>query len=93
VGLEERDALEAMAARFNLKLTFAMQSGDYVSDIGVRIADRAGNTVLETTAEGPLLYARLAPGSYSVQVSGAGQSFQRDVQVRGGQAQLGFYWH
>jgi hypothetical protein len=93
VGLEEREALEAMADRFNLELTFAMSSGNYLSDVRVRIVDRSGRLVLEATADGPLLYTRLPPGSYTVQVSGFERDFQRTAQIRANrQTQLAFYW-
>ncbi|MCP5458805.1 MAG: carboxypeptidase regulatory-like domain-containing protein [Gammaproteobacteria bacterium] len=93
IGLEEREELQSMASQFNLKLTFAMRSGDYISYVAVRITDTKGGTVLEATANGPLFYARLGQGSYKVQVSAAGQDFQRSVQVRSSQAQLDFYWN
>ncbi|NJN48054.1 MAG: carboxypeptidase regulatory-like domain-containing protein [Candidatus Competibacteraceae bacterium] len=82
VGVEEREALAAMSDRFNLKLTFAMSAGNYLSDVQVRIVDRSGNPVFEATADGPLLYALLPPGSYTVQVNGFEQDFQRQTQIQ-----------
>ncbi|MEE4377599.1 MAG: carboxypeptidase-like regulatory domain-containing protein [Candidatus Competibacteraceae bacterium] len=93
VGLDEREALATMSGQFNLKLTFAMSTGNYLSDVQVRIMDRSGSQVFEATADGPLLYARLPPGSYTVQVSGFEQDFQRKAQIQANrQTQLAFYW-
>lgn len=93
IGLEERQALKAMARDFNLKLTFAAKEGKYLNDVQVSIQDRRGNVVLEAVSKGPWLYASLPPGTYTVIASGFGESFQRVVQVpSAGQAQVNFYW-
>ncbi|HXH04767.1 MAG TPA: carboxypeptidase regulatory-like domain-containing protein [Candidatus Competibacteraceae bacterium] len=81
VGDEEREILGQMAREFNLKLMFATGQGLFLSDAQVQIRDRHGNLVLDTVTDGPLLYARLSPGTYQVTVSGFGQSFQRTVTV------------
>ncbi len=66
VGTEEMQALKAMSAHFNLKVTMATNSGHFVSDVEVRIEDSHGQTVLDTVADGPLLFAQLKPGTYTV---------------------------
>jgi hypothetical protein len=52
VGMEEQNAMRALSADYNLRLTFATkQTGAYRSDVQLSIADAKGNSVLNV-AEG-----------------------------------------
>ncbi len=91
VGDDERKALEAMNARFDLKITTALESGNFVSDVSVRIQDSEGRTVLETVADGPLLLAQLQPGTYSVTCTLNGKALKQTAHITtGSQRQLVF---
>lgn len=93
VGLDERAQLEALGTEFNLKLTFALTTRSFLSDVPVRILDGTGRIVLEATADGPLFFARLAPGTYTVEVGAEDQLQRRAVQVAAGrQTQVNFFW-
>lgn len=93
VSDEEQQAIKGMADQFNLHLTFAVEEGNYLSDVQVSILDQEGNTVLDTTSTGPLFYADLEPGTYTVRVNGFDQSFQETVQLEeGGQVAKVFHW-
>ena len=81
IGAEEQEQLKTMAGRFNLKLVFADRSGEFLADIQVHIQDPQSKVVLEAVSTGPWFYAKLPPGAYTVQVSGFGQQFERQVQV------------
>jgi len=81
VGTDSIDRLSALAGDFNLKLVFALNSGSYVSDVGVVIADAAGKTLLDTTSDGPWLLARLPTGNYQVVATFAGNTVKRQVAV------------
>jgi hypothetical protein len=81
VGDESIDRLNMMVSEFNLKLVFAMQSGNYVSDVRVVIMDAKGKTILDTTTEGPWLLTRLPAGSYQIVASFAGKAEKRQVDV------------
>ncbi len=67
VGLDEREAMQAVRNEYSLWLTFA-QTGvtAYSSDTEVAIRDSKGALVLEATAEGPWLMIKLPPGRYRV---------------------------
>src|SRR5690606_2797019 len=59
VGAEDRAAMQAQAADYNLHLTFAAKgSGAYLSDVKVVIRDARGKTLVDTVTSGPWLYAR-----------------------------------
>jgi hypothetical protein len=94
IGDSEQQALEDMASDFNLGLIFAVrESGNYLNDIGVQIQDSAGEVVLETTSKGPMLYADLEPGSYTVEASGYGETYSRAVDLQDGQQEtINFTW-
>ena len=81
VGTDSIDRLSALAGDFNLKLVFALNSGSYVSDVGVVIANAAGKTLLDTRSDGPWLLARLPAGQYQVIATLAGHPVKRQVAV------------
>lgn len=81
VGKDSIDRLSSLARDFNLKLVFALKSGDYVSAVKVTIADVAGKTVLDTTSEGPWFLAKLPAGSYQVKATFEGAAVNRKITV------------
>ena len=90
---EEKEALAAASRRFNLKVTMALGSGHFVGDARVLIEDAHGRPVLDTTADGPLLYAQLQPGTYTVHCSLNGKEVRQTAQVgSGGQRAVSCTW-
>ena len=81
VGLESLDQLSSIARDFNLKLVFALNSGAYLSGVQVAIVDRKGQTVVDTTSDGPWFMAKLPAGSYQVVATVAGKAEKRQVTV------------
>lgn len=81
VGADSMDQLNAIAGNFNVKLVFALQSGNYVSDVRVAIADAKGKTLLDTTSAGPWFLARLPVGNYQIVATFAGNAIKRQVAV------------
>ena len=83
-----------MRADYNLSLLFSVKgTGEYVSDVKVRITDSSGNTFLETVSDGPMLFAKLKPGRYIVTVDRDGQVIHKTVTVGGKpRASLSFTW-
>lgn len=91
-GSDERAKIEAQAAGFNLKLTHAAPNGDFVSNVQVRISDGQGKQLIETVTEGPLMFAKLPPGSYTVACTFNGKEQTRKVQVSAQRSELMFTW-
>ena len=81
VGADSMDQLNALAGNFNVKLVFALQSGNYVSDVKVAIADARGKTLVDTTTEGPWFLARLPVGNYQIVATFAGNTIKRQIAV------------
>jgi len=94
IGEEERASMEASRDYFNLRLAFAARgSGEYLSSVRVRIADLNGGELLDTVTDGPLFYARLAPGTYRVTAAYGDEPQERRVRIGGaGAADLVLYW-
>ena len=74
------------SSTFNITLVFALQSGNYVSDVQVMIADVSGKTLLDTTSSGPWFLARLPAGNYHVTATFAYKLIKRSITV--GKAKL-----
>lgn len=75
IGKDESDAI--LQARNSWPLTLeltqltqlteaASPTAEYISDVQIIIKDALGNTVLDTTAEGPYLLVKLPAGKYSL---------------------------
>jgi len=96
IGLDESTEMQAAARRWPLALEFAVKAGDqaqWMANVDVTIVDHRGDTVMQATAEGPLLLARLAPGNYTVRASAAGKLLQRKVHIAPGEsARAVFVW-
>jgi hypothetical protein len=81
VGTTSIDHLSSLARDFNLKLVFALKSGDYVSGVKVAIADATGKQLLDTTSEGPWFLAKLPAGNYQIVATFAGKAEKRTIAV------------
>lgn len=92
VGADSEARLNARAKEFNLKLLFTLNEGNYVADVGVKVADAKGRTVIEHVADGPLFLARLPQGQYTVTASYEGRALTRKVSVGSGLRTEQFRW-
>jgi hypothetical protein len=81
VGLTSIERLNAISRDFNLKLVFAMASGNYVDGVTVTIANSAGRTLVDAASDGPWFLARLPAGTYQVTATFAGKTEKRSVTV------------
>jgi hypothetical protein len=81
VGTDSVDRLNSLARDFNLKLVFALKSGNYVTGVKVTIADAAGKQLLDTTSEGPWLLAKLPAGGYQISATFEGNAVNRKITV------------
>jgi hypothetical protein len=93
VGTDSIDRLKSLSGDFNLKLVFALNSGEYLSGVRVAIADAAGKAVLDATSEGPWFLIRLPAGNYQVVATLAGKATRRQVAVNAaGLRTVDFRW-
>ena len=81
VGADSIARLDALAGDFNLKLVFALESGNYVSDVKVTIGDEAGRILINATARGPWFLAKLAAGNYQIVATFADRPVTRRISI------------
>lgn len=87
IGLDESTAIKKASAQWPLSLVFSVQAAgraQFASDVKLEVRDAKGVVVLQTTASGPFLLARLAPGSYSLHASLAGKALERKIEIKAG---------
>jgi hypothetical protein len=93
VGTDSREELLAKEGEYNLKIIVAAISGDYLADVKIVIDSARNERVLDATMEGPILLARLAPGTYTVKATSDAQTQTKTVTVaQQGLRQLDFRW-
>jgi hypothetical protein len=94
-GVGEGSRAELMRAYgdYNLHVAFAEKSGAFLADVEVTIRDARGNVVWQGISEGPMLFARLPSGRYSVAAQFNGETKRREVSVSGRPAKMHYvHW-
>jgi hypothetical protein len=82
IGEEQQEGLRAIAGQYNLKLAFAAKGGGLIGgDVKVKVRNSKGNTVLETTAPAPCLFAKLPAGNYRVIADYQGKTQDKTIKV------------
>jgi hypothetical protein len=93
VGVDERETLRQRGSNDNLELSFALRNKQYLGGADVVIKDSKGNKIFEAASGGPLLYARLPQGTYTVEATADGKTLTQAVHVPAkGQARVFFAW-
>ncbi|MGE5305277.1 MAG: carboxypeptidase regulatory-like domain-containing protein [Alphaproteobacteria bacterium] len=93
VGSDERSMLASMSKNDNLELSFALQDKEYLGGAKVTVKDHEGKNVLEATSDGPLFYAKLPEGTYTVIAVANGTTLMRNVQIpEKGRTSVYFAW-
>jgi hypothetical protein len=80
-GADARQELLAKERDYNLKIIAADKSGDYLADVQVVIESAGKERVLDTTMDGPILLAKLAPGTYTIRATSDARTLTRTVTI------------
>ncbi len=92
IGDDERSAIESEKNNYNLHIMSAMKTGEFVSDTTIVIRNKQGEELLNTTS-GPLFYANIPAGNYTVESTNDGQTKSQKIAIRkGGSAHVHFGW-
>ena len=86
VSVNARDNMRAQTPPHNLKMVFALNTGNYVSDVQVKVTDKSGKVVLQDVSNGPWLFATLPAGSYTATATYNGTPVTQKVTVAKGSA-------
>jgi hypothetical protein len=81
VSLNARDNLRSETPDHNVKMVFALNTGNYVSDVQVKVTDKSGRTVVDEMSNGPWLFAKLPPGSYTATATYNGKAVTQRFSV------------
>jgi hypothetical protein len=94
VGLNARAMLSGEARpEHNVKMVFALDSGNYLADVSVKVTDAKGRTVIDGVSDGPWLYAKLPPGNYTVTARYNNHTVTRPINIgRSGQRVAYLRW-
>jgi len=93
IGSAEREDLAAKERDYNVKIVTAMKTGEYLSGVVVVIESASTQPMLETTMAGPILLAKLPPGSYTIKATAGGTTLTRTVTTEAqGLKQVDFRW-
>jgi hypothetical protein len=92
VSLNARDTLRGSESNANVKLVFALNTGNYVADVHVKVMDKAGRMVIDDVSNGPWLLARLPAGSYTAQATYNGSTVTQKFSVGKGLRTAQFRW-
>jgi hypothetical protein len=80
-GADAREELLAREKDYNLKIIVADKSGDYLAGVKVVIESAQKAQLLDTTMEGPILLAKLPPGTYTIRATSNDQKLTRTVTI------------
>jgi len=90
---EAREELRAQEPEFNLKIVVAEKSGDYLADVKIAIGSARNQTVIEDKMLGPILLAKLPPGTYTIRAVYEDKELTQTVAVPArGLRQVDFRW-
>lgn len=78
VGINEREQMMRKARLYDLELSFADQSGQYLSDVRLEIANDKGQEIVNTTTNGPWYYIELPAGTYNLKATVDNQTRELD---------------
>ena len=93
VSVNARDNLRSKAPEHNLKMVFSLNTGNYVSDVHVKVADASGRTVIDEVSNGPWLMAKLPAGNYTATATYNGKPVTQRMSVgKSGIRTANFRW-
>lgn len=92
VGVTERTIMKGWFDKYNLRVSCALETGQYVSRIPITIADDSGKTVLKKTTSGPWFLVRLPKGRYTVSATYEDRQDKKTFAVESGFTDVRFRW-
>ena len=92
VSLNARDNLRTQERDANVKLVFALNTGNYVADVHVKVVDSKGRVVIDDISNGPWLLAKLPSGSYTATATYNGKAVTQRFSAGSGLRTAQFRW-
>lgn len=93
ISNDEQQAIAEIADDYSLKVTLAREDGAYLNNVEVAIYNGAGEALISTVTNGPIMLAALGPGDYTVSASVEGVEKQETVSIAAGETEeVTLYW-
>lgn len=93
IGADEQQAIKTSAHGYNLAVTNANKTGDYVADVNLSIQSRRPGEQINISNTGPLFYAKLPPGDYTLKATAGDQTVVRTIRISSDKlVNLHFVW-
>lgn len=96
VGANETAMMKQSARDYDMMLTFATKTGQYLADVNVDIKDAKGNSLVQTRCSGPIMLVDFPQGgTYRVHAEAGGYSLNKTARISGKQnrtARLVMHW-
>src|SRR5688500_18818369 len=92
VSLNARDNLRTQERDANVKLVFALNTGNYVADVHVKVVDSKGKVVIDDVSNGPWMLAKLPSGSYTATATYNGKAVTQRFSAGSGLRTAQFRW-
>lgn len=93
IGDDETEALAVAKKDYNLHLTSTDSTGHYLGGSRTVIRNGANAVLIDVVSHGPLFYAHLPSGRYSVESFNGDQSKKKSVNISSGKAaRVNFTW-
>jgi hypothetical protein len=93
IGSDDQQALKAEAKNYNLAITSSDKTGDFAASTDLVITGKQGHEMIRVDSAGPLFYARLPAGDYTIEATNGTQHETRKVKVSTGkQADVHLIW-
>jgi hypothetical protein len=97
IGSDEAQLMETVSPRWPATFEFAIKDGksaDFAANVHVTVRDAHGVALIDNvTSGGPLMVARLEPGTYDVEARLGGQVLKQQLRVpEGASAKANFVW-
>ena len=93
IGAESQAEMNAVSGQYRLRIVDSLKGGAFVAGVHVKLRSAAGDLVLDTRTEGPILLVNPQPGNYTLISHYEGQTQSRPVTVpEKGQAKVSQTW-
>ena len=93
ISNDEQQAIAEIDDEYSLKLTLAREDGAYLNNVQVAIYNGAGEPLISTVTNGPIMLVALSPGDYQVMASVEGIEKQETVTIGDGETkEVVLYW-
>jgi hypothetical protein len=91
IDSDERSALESVRGDYNLHIMNSLPDGTLAGYTHITLSDNSGNQLL-TADSGPIFYAKLAAGKYTLESENEGVQQKKQITISGKATNAHLVW-